>query len=448
MQLKTKFNALTLVSFLCLNSLTWAAQESEYTHVNVNVSDDEGKVVITKGANGNDKTTEETFKVGANTDVDALVSEILTKHGVDPNKNSESHKITEMMNHHGKNMVWVQKNDAVNVNLENGQATVIIKKDNNGSMQTIERTIDVEEETDIDALVDQLMIEHGIEESDARGHRKIIKLDRHSTQIKSTKPRMGFMASVIEEGWEIISVVPGSGAAEAGLQKGDIVISIDGQSTAKGGLGLSEFVSIDKQVGESSEILVLRNKQQIPLSVKAKVINTPDIIMDIDGSHNWVTSSSNDFKFSSGDLDKKFAGLNVDVKHLDKMLEGLNVNVENLDKMIKDFGDHEIHVVTTSDVDAYFFSGSKMNQWLGKNHHFSTLTPSLGKYFGTSAGVLVLEVDKNNKLGLKDGDVIQAINGKNVNSPKDVVKIMSDFKTDETFEIEIIREKETIYLES
>jgi hypothetical protein len=156
--------------------------------------------------------------------------------------------------------------------------------------------------------------------------------------------------------------------------------------------------------------------------------------MELDNGHKWFSSSGKDFQFKSGDLDHMFEGLHVDVEHLNQMVKGL--------------GEHEIHVVTTGDADAYFFSDSKLNQWLGNKHHFSTITESLGHYFGTTAGVLVLEVDKNNKLGLKDGDVIQAINGQAVNSPKEVIKIMSGFKSDESFEIEIIRQKETLYLES
>lgn len=434
MQNKTKLNTLFFAGLMGLTNITWAIQNTENNSVNVNVADGEGKVFIVNGVNGNNKTIEESFTVNADTDVDALVQEILTKHGVDQGTSSKTHKITQMMNHHGKNMVWVQKNDNVDINLENGQATVVISKDNNGEIETIEQTIEIDSDTDINTLIDDLMVEHGIEIDNTGVHRKIIKLDKHFTQIDSDKPRMGFMANVQDDGWKIISVVPASGAAEGGLQKGDLVISIDGQSTAKDGLGLTEFIGMDKKIGDISKVLVLRDNQQIHLDVEAKVIDSPDIIMEMNGGNKWFTSSGNDFKFNTGDLDGMFEGLHVDVEHLDKMITGL--------------GDKEIRVVTTSDADAYFFSGSKMNQWLGNKHHFSTVTESLGKYFGTTKGVLVLEVEHNNKLGLKDGDVIQAINGEDVQTPKDVIKIMSGFKSDESFEIEIIREKETIYLES
>jgi membrane-associated protease RseP (regulator of RpoE activity) len=413
---------------------TLAQAETENTNVNVQVNEGEGHVVIVKTVDGQSQTINETFTVDNPEDVQAQIDAILAQHGVDQEGAHKRHKVIELVNDGDNDFVFVKRSDDVSVDLTDGKATVVIKKDDNGEVQVIEETFDLADGADIDVLIDELMTEHGIEPGDAEVHKKIIKLDRKFTRIEDEKPRMGFMASAQEQGWEILSVVADSGAAEAGMQKGDLVISIDGQSTAKSGLGLTEFIAMDHQEGEVSEVTVKRNGQEMTFEVVSKVIDSPDIIMELDGDHKWFSSSGHDFKFNTGDLDGMFEGLHVDVEHLDKMVEGL--------------GNHEIRVVTTGDADAYFFSGSKMNQWLGKNHHFSTVTESLGKYFGTSQGVLVLEVDKDNKLGLKDGDVIMSINDQDVLHPKDVVKIMSAFKKDQSFTIEIIREKETLYLES
>jgi S1-C subfamily serine protease len=430
-----KLRTALLISLFGISGLASAEELKENINVNVNVDNGEGKVVIIKDINGETQTIEETFEAGPDTDVEAMVESILAEHGVDNKDGKKIHKeVIKMVNNGDKDFVWVQKNDDVNVDLIDGKATVIIKKDDNGEVQVIKEAFDIDADTDINVLIDDLMAEHGIEAGDAEVHRKVIKLDKKMIQIDDEKPRMGFMANVTDDGWKIMSVVPDSGAAEAGMQKGDVVISIDGQSTAKGGLALTEFIAMDHQEGEVSPVVVLRDGKEVSLNVTAKVLDSPDVIMELTDGHKWFSSSDKDFVFKSGEMDMVFDGLHVDVEHLDKMVEGL--------------GDHDIRVVTTGDADAYFFSGSKMNQWLGKNHHFSTVTENLGKYFGTTQGVLVLEVDNDNKLGLKDGDVIQAINGKDVKTPKDVIKIMSGFKSDESFEIEIIREKETLYLES
>ncbi len=429
-----KLRTTLLTSFLGFSGFVSAEQIKENVNVNVDVDNGQGKVVIIKDVDGQTQTIEKSFTADDNMDIDAMVEEILADHGIDHSGDQVHKKVIKLINDSDKDFVWIKKNDDISVDLNDGHANVIIKKDNNGIVEVIRESFDLADGEDINVFIDELMQQHGIEPGDAEIHRKVITLDRTMTHIKDDKPRMGFMANVQDEGWEIVSVVPESGAAEAGMIKGDVVISIDGQSTDKTGLGLTEFITMDQQQGQFSEVIVMRDGEELILEVEAKVLDSPDIVMELDGNHKWFSSSNKDFKFKTGDLDGMFEGLHVDVAHLDKMVEGL--------------GDHDIRVVTTGDADAYFFSGSKMNQWLGKKHHFSTVTETLGQYFGTSEGVLVLEVDQNNKLGLKDGDVIQAINGVDVKSPKDVVRIMSGFKSDSNVEIEIIRNKETIYLES
>lgn len=430
-----KLRTAILASLFGICGLAHAEELHENVNVNVNVDNGEGKVVIMREVNGQTETIEELFTADENTDIDALVDGILADHGIEHQGAKELHKeVTKIVHEGNKDFVWVQKNDDVNVDLVDGQATIIIKKDDNGEMQVIKEVIDIDDSVDVNVLIDELMAEHGIEAGDAEVHKKIIKLDKSFSKIASDKPRLGFMANVKDQGWEIVSVVPSSGADDAGLLKGDLIISINGESTAKNGLGLTEFIARDHQEGSISNIKVLRQGNELTMGVAAKVIDSPDILMTLDANHKWTSADGKEFVFKTGDMDNMFKGLHVDVEHLGQMVKGL--------------GDHDIRVVTTGDADAYFFSSSKMNQWLGKNHHFSTVTESLGKYFGTNQGVLVLEVDENNKLGLKDGDVIQAINGQDVKTPKDVVKIMSAFKNDESFEIEIIREKETLYLES
>ncbi len=426
-----KFNFKNKLSTLVLTSLmafsTNGLTEKTATKIKVNVENNQGKVTILKNKDGKRETINESFTLSDGDDTDAIVQNILSKHGVD----EKSHRIN--ISDYGKDRVWLQKNNNVNLNVNNGKATVTLIKSANGETETIEEMFDVEANTDINSLIDAIMEKHDID-VDTDMHRKVIKLDRQFSRIDEDKPRLGFMASVQEDGWKIVSVVPDSGAADAGLITGDLITSIDGQSTAKGGLGLTEYIGFDKKIGDISDIAIKRDDNELLLGVEARMINSPDVIMHMNNGDNWFSKSGDQFTFNSDGMNEMFEGLHVDVEHLGKMIHG--------------FGDKEIRVVTTGDADAYFFAGSKMNQWLGKNHHFSILTESLGKYFGTTEGVLVLEVAEDNKLGLKDGDVIQAINGEDVHSPKDVVKIMSGFKSDETFEIEIIREKETIYLES
>ncbi len=434
MQLPNKLKSIVLTSLLVLSSAS-ADNKSQATDVMIDLADHQGTVTVVRTINGKAETFTESFKIEANTDVDALVDQILKNHGLDNSPTPAINSSNKGYESQGKGMAYVQKSQHVDVSVDDGLATVVIKKVTDGEVETIEQNYALDDNTNIEQLVDDLMAEHGIEIDDTATHKKIIKLDKHIAQVDPDKPRMGFMAKAQDNGWQIISVLSGSGAEDAGIKKGDLITSINGQSTANRGLALTEFIAMDHQAGDVIQVTALRNDEELNFAVSAKVLDSPDILMQLSGENStWFSSSDQDFKFNSGDLDGMFKGLNVDVEHLDKMIEG--------------FDQREIHVVTTGDADAYFFAGSQMDQWLGKSHHFSTLSAALGAYFGTTEGVLLLGVDQNNKLGLKDGDVIQAINGQAVNSPKEVVKIISGFKTGQAVEIKIMRHQETIYLES
>ncbi len=300
---------------------------------------------------------------------------------------------------------------------ENGQtnAHVVIKKVNGDDVQVIEHDYDPASGQDVNAWVDEIMQQYEIEEG---GKRHVIKIQAPHTGLHQDSPRLGFMANVKDNGWQVLSVASDSGAAEAGMKAGDVIVSIDGQATGANGLGLNEFIEAPKAAGQVSRVEVLRNGQPLSLQVEARVLDSPDAVMQMDHAFKWVTEFDGDF------------------------------NGQDLDVMIDAMDLDNIHVVTTGDADAYFFSGGQLKQWLGDKHHFSTINDGLGKYFGTDHGVLVLEVDKTNVLGLQDGDVILSVNGESTAAPKDVVRALKALSEGDAVSIEIVRDKRTIYLES
>ena len=173
-----KLRTAILSSLLGISALAGAETLHENVNVNVNVNNGEGKVTITKDINGETQTLEETFAAGPDTDVDALVEEILAQHGVNTDGQKMHKEVIKLVNGGDKDFVWVQKNDDVNVDLVDGQATIIIKKDENGETQVIKEVIDIDDTVDINVLIDELMDEHGMEAGDAEVHKKIIKLDK------------------------------------------------------------------------------------------------------------------------------------------------------------------------------------------------------------------------------------------------------------------------------
>jgi S1-C subfamily serine protease len=66
--------------------------------------------------------------------------------------------------------------------------------------------------------------------------------------------------------------------------------------------------------------------------------------------------------------------------------------------------------------------------------------PELGRYFDTDRGVLVTEIDDDSTLGLRTGDVILAIDGRDVRDPGHVRSILGSYLEDETITFSVMRD--------
>lgn len=67
------------------------------------------------------------------------------------------------------------------------------------------------------------------------------------------------------------------------------------------------------------------------------------------------------------------------------------------------------------------------------------LTPGLGRYFGTDAGVLVVRAPPDGALGLKDGDVILSIGGRKPIDSSHVIRILASYDPGEKITLEVLR---------
>jgi len=72
---------------------------------------------------------------------------------------------------------------------------------------------------------------------------------------------------------------------------------------------------------------------------------------------------------------------------------------------------------------------------------FVTLTPGLGRYFGADKGVLVAHAPEDATLGLKDGDVIVAIGGREPQNGRHAMRILRSYQGGEAVELKILRDR-------
>lgn len=71
----------------------------------------------------------------------------------------------------------------------------------------------------------------------------------------------------------------------------------------------------------------------------------------------------------------------------------------------------------------------------------TTLTPQLGRYFGTDKGVLVVRAPKNDVFKLQDGDVILSIDGREPTSSSHITRILSSYQPGESLTLKIMRDR-------
>ncbi len=69
------------------------------------------------------------------------------------------------------------------------------------------------------------------------------------------------------------------------------------------------------------------------------------------------------------------------------------------------------------------------------------VNPGLGDYFGTTEGLLVVDVGADTSLGLRAGDVILQIGGRRPQSPAHAMRILSTYEPGEDVRIDIMRQK-------
>ncbi|MDP3773463.1 MAG: PDZ domain-containing protein [Gemmatimonadales bacterium] len=70
--------------------------------------------------------------------------------------------------------------------------------------------------------------------------------------------------------------------------------------------------------------------------------------------------------------------------------------------------------------------------------------PGLSEYFGTSEGLLVVDVGTDSTLGLRAGDVILSIGGRRPTSPSHAMRILGTYDANEAVSFEVMRQKRRV----
>jgi len=223
-------------------------------------------------------------------------------------------------------------------------------------------------------------------------------------------------------GARVESVVEDGPADKADIREGDVITSLDGQSlfeplednAMEQRLDLDTSVPVqrllaivhDLEPGETVEVTLERDGQEITTDVVTEDVS-PRMAM-FDG----VRIDPDDF-----DWDGAF---DFDADELRERIETqIRPQIERMRHWAPRVSDAPL-------------------SWLG-GITLAPMNPSLGEYFETDSGVLVLEADEDTSLNLRAGDVLLSIDGRDVQDSDDARRILSSYNNGETMDLRIMR---------
>ncbi len=253
--------------------------------------------------------------------------------------------------------------------------------------------------------------DRGNGDTDRAGHfdRQMVGPDRIMSLVMNRRARLGIKVNLQARdtdslGAYVESVSPNGPAAKAGLRSGDVITKLDGKSVLAGGHAQQENeprqslpglrlieLAARLQPADTVPVEFLRGKDRRTVSVVTE--DEPDMFtMRLPPPGG---ARDGDMRMRVGDFMDMGPGDRFD-----------------------------------------FMAGSPLGDL-----ELAPLNSDLGAYFGTADGVLVISAPKDGTLGLKGGDVVQAVDGRKPSGPSHLMRILRSYDRGETFKLDILRNR-------
>lgn len=304
---------------------------------------------------------------------------------------------------------------------------------------------------------------HKASQEIARAHRDLAMAE--DRRIRSRVINLGDRAMIgvvlgeeTESGIEILGVSPDGPAERAGIQTGDVLLTLRGQSlTEAEGRSAREAIfdvmsGIEK--GEELSVGVLRGGERRDFMVTPE-LREPRIWQSRIRLPEPPVPPESGYVLPAPDAPRviveRIAVPRIDHEALAAKLEAIGEEFENFDVTVigedgeplgygYDFGFDDY---AFSDLGGYALGEAQV--WFGtpamRGIRFAELNEKLGAYFKAERGALVLEAPEDNALRLEPGDVVLRVGDSDVNSTADIVRALRDFEPGDTVEIAIKRDK-------
>lgn len=202
------------------------------------------------------------------------------------------------------------------------------------------------------------------------------------------------------DGALVQQVSPGGAAAEAGVKVGDVITALGGQDLTTDANPARALVEKMRQVepDQALRVELLREGKKMALNATPRPA----------GSDALASGRIAEMQERLGQLRERFNDNHPQVRELSGQLGDLA------------FGGME----------------------------FATLSEGLGSYFGVKSGVLVVRAGANAPFGLKDGDVVLAIDGRTPSNAQHAGRILRSYQPGEKLKLRVQRDRKAIDLDA
>ncbi len=271
----------------------------------------------------------------------------------------------------------------------------------------------------------------------ARAHRDLVRADGEHEVIHHVNLGDRAVIGVVlgkesDQGVEIIGVSPDGPAERAGLEQGDILVSIQDIVLADNDDARESVFEIMSDVDDQEELTVVveRDGTSSEYTVTAEIreprgwqsmirIAEVEGIAATSGERHVIIERIEIPEIDEQAIAAQAAELTQHLKHYEFDYEEFS-----------EFGEHAM---------------SEANAWFGlpRAHglELTSINEGLGAYFKTDRGVLVIKAKEDNAYGLESGDVILSIDSTAVNSPSDLMRALRDVEPGSEMDIGIKRNR-------
>ncbi|NNF26939.1 MAG: PDZ domain-containing protein [Gemmatimonadetes bacterium] len=249
--------------------------------------------------------------------------------------------------------------------------------------------------------------------------------------LMGDRPRLGVSLDMDldreldDVGVRIADVMEDGPAEAAGLLEGDVITSLDGRSLNEplDRVQESRFDDDLSFPGQRLQVLVRELEEGEPVEV--------GLLRDGEALALTVTPEALDVLRLSGNV----------IPNVTRRLHDFRDELQDMDWQFDwQQGDGDLAVVAPrmgfGEGQGAFLSVFGRSAGI----ELVEVNEGLGRYFGTDRGVLVTEVDDGSELGLRAGDVILEIDGREVDSPGHFHRIMRSYDEDEPVEFTLMRD--------